>query len=222
MKVVTPRRRRSAPGVPLALARRPLRTVRPADAVDVYAQPRQQLARLERGGVLHRVANGYYVLVPQEQVGAGWLPSLEAAAAGIAVADVGYADAIVMGVSAARMHGAMPRALATAVVALPRQRAPLQLRDRNARVVFVKRAVNRLRAESMSTELGRALVTTVEQTVLDLAHRPDLGDADEEAHAAVRALLSRSDPAMLREIAREQRLGAALRRVLASAAVDDA
>lgn len=199
--------------MPAVLARLPLRAVRPADAAEVYAQPRQQLARLERAGVLHRVANGHYVVVPQEQVGLAWLPPLEAAAAGVAASDAGFDQVAVMGISAARLHGVVPRALAAAVVAVPQQRKRLVVRDRDAVVEFVQRDITRLDVESLSTELGRVLVTTPEQTVLDLAHRPALGDAEEEAHAAVRALLPRCDDDQLARLAREQRLGAALRRV---------
>ena len=46
---------------------------------------------------------------------------LEAAAAGIATAIYGPDDVIVMGPSAARLHGAIPRALATATIAVPSQ-----------------------------------------------------------------------------------------------------
>lgn len=50
-----------------------------------------------------------------------WLPSLEGAAAGIASTIYGADNAILMGVSAARVLGVIPRALATAVVAVPKQ-----------------------------------------------------------------------------------------------------
>lgn len=118
--------------VPRELAAFPLRTLRPQDAEDVYAQPRGEMRRLERRGVLHRLAHGYYVVVPQDQTGTGWMPTLEAAAAGIATADFGLANAILMGVSAARLHGAIPRAIATGVVAVPAQRAAIKLADRAA------------------------------------------------------------------------------------------
>jgi len=57
-------------------------------------------------------------------------------------------------------------------------------------------------------------VTTVEQTVLDLAAWPALGGAPEEAKAAVRALLPRADRELLDDLAAGQRRGATLRRVL--------
>ena len=166
-----------------SLASRPLRTLRPTQATNEYAQPRQQLAKLARNGVLHRTATGYYVVVPMASRGTSWIPSLEATAAGIATADFGPGNAVLMGVSAARLHGALPRALSVAVVAAPVQRAQVRLQDRQAVVVFVKRNVPRLDAEQVQTDLGPTLVTTVEQTVLDLAHRPQLGEQDQEQSA---------------------------------------
>jgi predicted transcriptional regulator of viral defense system len=200
------------------LARRPLMTVRPVDARDVYAQPRQQLARLTASGEVLHVANGYYTVVPLEQRGTGWKPTLEAVAAGIAVATYGLDDAVLMGISAARLHGAIPRALATAVVAIPRQRPAVRLTDRDAVVVFVKRRVDQLDAERMPTELGPALVTTVEQTTLDLAHRPELGNDPADVPAAIHALLARADQELLDQLAAEQRLGAARDRAVRIAA----
>ena len=135
-----------------------MRTVRPADASVVYAQPRQQLARLAANGEVRHVATGYYTVVPLDQRGTDWTPTLEAVAAGIAVATYGPDNAVLMGVSAARVHGAIPRALATAVVAIPRQRPAVNLKDRAALVVFVKRDVDRLDVQRMPTDLGRTLV----------------------------------------------------------------
>ncbi|HEY8828629.1 MAG TPA: hypothetical protein VIM17_12815, partial [Jatrophihabitantaceae bacterium] len=48
-----------------------LRTIRVADAGAVYAHPAAQLARLERIGLLHKVAVGPYVVVPQDRIGVG-------------------------------------------------------------------------------------------------------------------------------------------------------
>lgn len=201
--------------VPRELAALPLRTLRPQDAASVYAQPRGEIRRLARRGVLHRLAHGYYVVVPQEHTGTGWMPTLESAAAGIATVDFGPADAILMGVSAARLHGAIPRAIGTAVVAVPAQRDPIKLTDRAATVRLVKRDTARLDAERMSTELGPTLVTTPEQTVLDLARRPQLGAAEDQVHAAVSILLARADVGLLDELATAQRARASLRRARA-------
>lgn len=199
-------------GVPPELAAAPLRTVRAHQAREVYAHPGPQLARLEDRGALRRVAWGYYVVVPQEHVGTDWIPALEAVAAGVAAADFGPRAAFPMGTSAARMHGAIPRALARAVVAAPRQRPALHLMDRDAVVQFVARDTGRLDVESVPTDLGRALATSPEQTVLDLGRRPTLGGADDQVPAAIRALLPRCDPGLLDEMATGQHLRAALRR----------
>lgn len=196
--------------VPRELAGLPLRTLRPRQAAAVYAQPRVEVRRLEQRGALHRLAHGYYVVVPQGQVGTGWMPALEAAAAGIAAVDFGPGRAILMGVSAARMHGAIPRAIGTAVVAVPAQRNMITLVDRVATVRFVKRDTARLDAERMSTEIGPTLVTTPEQTLLDLARRPGLGNVEDEVRDAVRILFSRADTALLGELAKAQRAQASL------------
>jgi predicted transcriptional regulator of viral defense system len=189
-----------------------MRTFRTADAAVVYAHPAPQLRRLEQLGVLHRLAHGYYTVVPQDQIGTGWMPTLEAAAAGIAAARFHPARAPLMGVSAARVHGALPRALAVAIVAAPTQHDPITLLDRPASVRFVKRDTARVDVETVTTELGRALVTSIEQTVLDLARRPALGVAEDQIPEALRALLPRCEPEVLDELARRQRLRSAVAR----------
>jgi hypothetical protein len=117
-----------------------------------------------------------------------------------------------MGVSAARAHGAVPRVLAEAVVAVPEQHRPITLLDRPALVRFVKRDIELLDAEQVDTALGPALATTPEQTVLDLAHRPKLGDAQVEIPSVVAVLYRRCDKQRLKIIAAEQRRMASLRR----------
>jgi hypothetical protein len=145
-------------------------------------------------------------------VGRRWIPELEAAAAGIGATIYGADNIVVMGVSAARLHGAIPRALATAIIAVPQQHRPTALSDRQAIVRFVKRQTSELDAELIRTELGPTLVTTPEQTVLDLAYRPALGDAETDVPAAVAALYGRSDMKRLRALAADQRRLASLRR----------
>lgn len=198
--------------LPGELAKAPLRTVRAQTARTTYAHPGPELARLAERGVLHRVAIGYYVVVPQDMVGQRWLPELEAAAAGIASAIYGPENAILMGISAARALGAIPRALATAVVAVPKQHRPISLVDRSAVVQFVKRGTDTLDAERVQTQLGPALVTTPEQTILDLAHRPQLGNVEVDIPDAVAALYNRSDRERMGTIAAQQRLIASLHR----------
>lgn len=201
-----------ASGLPQALAGTVAGVLRPVDGTGVYVQPQAEFLRLEERGLLHRLATGYYVTVPPAHRGARWMPTLEAAAFGVAAADYGSEHAVLMGLSAARLHGAIPRALAVAVVAIPKQRRVLNLADRGAQVRFVRRDVARLDAERLPTDLGTALVTGVEQTLLDLAHRPDIGGVEAEAWAAVTALWPSADLDVLEQIAGEQRLRAALKR----------
>ncbi len=200
-------------GLPTEFAQAPLRTVRTADAGAVYAHPGTQMTRLERLGLLHKVAIGYYVVVPQDRIDTDWRPTIEATAGGIATAAAGAGRAVLMGITAARMHNVVPRALGIAIVAVPDDRRDIMLRDRDGRVHFVKRDTDAIDSELMTTDLGQCLVTTPEQTVLDLAHRPQLGDAANEAHAAITALLPRCDDQRLERLAGEQRLKAALARV---------
>jgi predicted transcriptional regulator of viral defense system len=202
---------RSTP-MPAELAQAPMKTIRPRDAGEIYAHPRAQLVRLSERGLLHRVADGYYVVVPQDMVGRTWTPSLEATAAGIASAIYGPDDVVVMGPSAARLHGAIPRALATATIAVPRQHREIELSDRPAVVRFITRDTARLDAERIDTPLGPTLVTTPEQTVLDLAHRPRLGDVAVDIRSAVAALYARSDLQRIAALASDQRRMASLRR----------
>jgi hypothetical protein len=200
------------PGVPPAIAQAPLRTMRPRD-VDEYANPRKELARLEARGLVHRLADGFYTLVPQERIGGDWLPTLEGAAAGIGAADFGAGQYALMGLTAARLHGAIPRAIATAVIAAPRRRETLRMTDRPATIRFFARNIADLQVEMMQTDLGDCLVTTPEQTVLDLAHLPNIGEMRDEALAAIRVLLPRCDQGLMAEIAATQRLGQPLNRV---------
>jgi predicted transcriptional regulator of viral defense system len=198
--------------VPASLAAYPLGTFRPAQAKHTYAHPAAEVARLHEHGLLHRLADGYYVVVPPAMVAQGWMPGLETAAAGIASAIYGPDDIVVMGVSAARLHGAIPRALATATVAVPEQHRRIALSDRPAAIRFVKRNTQSIDAERYDTELGPTLVTTPEQTILDLAHRPGLGDAEIDVPSAVAALYERSDEDRLQTLATEQRRRASLLR----------
>jgi predicted transcriptional regulator of viral defense system len=194
-----------AVGLPPELSRRRNAVLRPRDAVDAYAHPRPELARLARRGALRRLASGYYVIVPQRRVGDfRWRPDLQAAALGIAVADYGVDAVALMGTSAARHHGALPRAVAVAVIAVPRQRPALRLDI--GEIVFVRRRFEQLTTERIDTEFVNGWVTTVEQTLLDLADRPTLGGlTPQSAEEAVRALAIRADWDKVAELAHRQR-----------------
>jgi predicted transcriptional regulator of viral defense system len=194
------------------IAQASLRTVRARD-VKTYAQSHKDLARLEARGLLHRLAEGFYVVVPHDRVGSEWRPTLEGAAAGIGAAEFGPGQYALMSLTAARLHRAIPRAIAIAVVAAPRRRRSVQMKDRQATVLFRTRDINTLQLEMMQTDLGGCLVTTPEQTVLDLAYRPNIGELEDEATAAIRSLLPRCDRDLMADIATTQRLGRAFDRV---------
>jgi hypothetical protein len=193
-------------------ARAPLGTIAVADLALLYAHPRQDARALERRGVLHRLAHGFYCAVPPEHDPATWRPSTEAAAVGIASALYGERVPILTGLSAARVHHALPRAIAAGFVAVPGSRRPLAFADRPGAVRFVARDVERLDAELVVTDLGRALATTPEQTVLDLA-RSDPAGADADVVAAIDMLWRRCEPADLERIATGQRMRATLVRL---------
>jgi hypothetical protein len=152
-------------GVLQRFARAPMRTVRAADLADAYAHPGPELViRLRRG-----VAHGIYCAVSPEHVGSSWRPTIEAAAAAIATVLYGDRVPVLTGLTAARMHRALPRAISVGCVAVPTQHRTLRLADRDGEVRFVMCAVAELDAIAMATDLGQTLVTTPEQTVVDLA-----------------------------------------------------
>lgn len=208
---------RQAGRLPASLLHRPMRVLRPQDAAGVYAHPRPEFARLARSGVLHRLATGYYAVVPDDRAGLPWLPDLESSALGIAASDEGPESVALMGISAARVHGAVPRAIGVAVVAASRHRSIVALADRDASIVFVRRDVKRIDVERRLLELGQGWVTTVEQTIVDLASRPELGGVIDESYGAVRALLPRADRDLLRDLASSQRKAGKVHRMLEDA-----
>ncbi len=202
-------------GLPPLLARRSNAVLRPRDALEVYAHPGPELARLARRGVLRSLAHGYYVRVPQSVLGdPDWRPDIHAAALGIAQADLSPADAALMHISAERTLGAAPRELAIGVVAVTKQRPPLEILG--GRALFVTRRVDRLDLQRAVTSLGEGWVTTAEQTLLDLLHRPGLGGMDpSHAESAVDWLTQIVDWNTVAALAQRQRLLAVLRRAIA-------
>ena len=192
-------------GVPEGIRRAPLRTVRPQDLQAVYSRPRPQLARLVNRGVVIRLATGYY-MAPPDTAAPGWTPGIETAGLAIAAAIFGADHAVLTGLSAARIHGAIPRALDVATVAVARQHRPVQFAFGGS-LRFVKRPVDRLDARlERLDELGLGLVTTEEQTALDLVHqRPNQVLAPSDLRERVSVLLQRIDRERLAELATVQR-----------------
>lgn len=190
----------------------PMQTVRAIDLADVYAHPGPALAALERRGVAHRIASGIYCAVPREYVGRRWRPTIEGATAAVATALYGDRVPVLTGLSAARVHQALPRAIGVGYVAVPTQRRPLRMADRDGKIRFVKRGVAELDAVVMATDLGRTLVTTPEQTVLDLARADPRGE-ELDAQQAIDALWPGCDLEVLKDLAGRQRMRATLERV---------
>jgi hypothetical protein len=196
--------------LPREIMAAPLRTVRPQDLAHLYTQPFRQLDKRVRRGEINKLARGVYY-APPDDVGLTWIPTMEAATAAVATAFFGARVPILMHLTAARLHGAVPRALAVGIVAVPRQQKPMQLTDRDhGQVIFVKRGVADLDAVLMSTELGQVLVTTPGQTALDLAKRPRLAGDPTQACDAIRQLFPRIDMEQVAQLAHEQRAQAAL------------
>ena len=110
-------------------------------------------------------------------------------------------------------QSAIPRAIAVAIIAVPKQRPALE--TPYGRIVFVKRDVARLKRIKVKTELGDGWSTSKEQTALDLAGRPDLiKGMSQVAQEAARSLFFLSDKNKLNSIAKDQRLKSALSRLV--------
>lgn len=183
--------------------------VRPRDLADRWARPKEALRRLGASGVVRPIAHGYWLVPPADRLtDPAWRPEPEAVGLAVAAADYGVDKVALMGVSAARHHGALPRAVSVAVVAVPRQRPPLDTAF--GWVVFVRRDVDRLALEPAETPLVTAMATDIEQTLLDLADRPGLGGVDpRQVGEVIGGLAVRADWEAVFELARRQRLHAA-------------
>lgn len=202
-------RRKAA--VPTEALIRPTLMVTGRSASAAFSQPAAELSRLTKSGALIKIARGYYAAVPVDQGAGDWLPSMEALAAGLATAVFGYGHGVVWGLSAARAHGALPRAIATGFVCGPRQHRDISLTIRAGEVKFRKRDPERLDLEYFATDLGPGLVTSIEQTILDLSVQPFLDDDPTKAEAVI-TLMARADRARLAEIAGRVRGSTALAR----------
>lgn len=187
------------------LAVRPMRTVRPVDLDGAYVNPRAVLRDRVAKGEVHRLARGMYVAVPDDvhdQV--RWRPGLEAAAAAVATAVFGERGGALMGMTAARVLGAVPRARGHAMVAAPRRHRDVVLTDRGDAVVrFVRRDLGLIDTQPVRTELGVALTTTPEQTLVDLARDRTVTEVDR--HEAMLALGRTVDWGRVETLARAQR-----------------
>jgi hypothetical protein len=194
---------RDAGGARLAV--RPMRTVRPTDLDDAYVNPRAVLRDRVAKGEVHKLAYGIYVAVPDDAHDQRrWRPGFEAAAAAVATAVYGDRGAALMGMAAARVLGAVPRARGHATVAVPRRHRDVVLTDRRDGVVqFVQRDLDAIDTQPVVTELGVALTTTPEQTLVDLARDRTVAEADR--NEAMLALGRTADWDRVEQLAAAQR-----------------
>ena len=194
--------------VPAELYGRESLVVRTRDVASRWANPTRELSRLAAAGMVRNLSPGYWLVPPADRLtDPSWRPEIEALALAVGVADYGREAVALMGISAARHHGALPRALARAVLAVPRQRPPMRA---FGEILFVKRDTGRLALEAATTALAAGPVTTVEQTLLDLADRPALGAVDfRQIGEAITSLAARADWDEVLDLARTQHLHAA-------------
>lgn len=191
-------------GVLAEIAGAPLRTVRPVMLEDRYANPRKELARMRNDGRLVLIAHGTYTAKPDTVPPANdWRPAFEEAAMAYATAQ--YADRVpvLYGLGAARFHHAIPRAIGATVIAVPEQHRPITMAA-GGRIVFTTTDVTQLEARLEQGKLGGFLVTTPEQTLLDLLDRPELGGMPTEAAAAAGALAGMVNWDHVRELAADR------------------
>jgi hypothetical protein len=210
--------------IPTVLASRELRVVRPRDLKHLYVNPSSELTRLVDQGIAQRISRGYFVLVPSQWLGyEDWRPKIEAVGLGIGIADYGVPNVALMGISAARLHGTVPRALAVASIAVPKQRPTIH--SAWGHIVFHTRDVNELDLERVDTELASGYQTTAEQTILDLARWPSAWKTSlKMISESIETLAYRADWALVRDLALSQRQPSAYMRArwVAHAVVPDA
>lgn len=182
----------------------PLRTVRPVMLEGHYANPRKELIRMRNAGQVVQIAPGTYTAkpddIPRETT---WRPTLEEAAMAYATAQYANRIPVLYGIGAARFHHAIPRAIGVTVIAVPEQHRPVTMTD-GGRIIFTTTDVNRLEARYEKGRIGGFLVTTPEQTLLDLLDRPNLGGMPAEATAAARTLTATVDHERVHQLAAQR------------------
>lgn len=182
------------------IAAAPLRTVRPVLLQDVYANPRKELVRMRDRGWLTKIAPGTYTAKPDAVLReAPWFPDFEEAAMAYATCQYGPGVPVLFGIGAARFHHMIPRALATTVIAVPAPHESAVLAN-GGKVIFTTTDIDKLDARLERGVLGAFLVTTKEQTLIDLVARPNLGGMPGEASAAVKVLAPKVDRKKVAEL----------------------
>ncbi len=183
-----------------AVERAPLRTLRLKDVPELARNTWRATDRLVDQGALVRLTHGVYTAPPDGRDGRTWRPPLEVAALALATARFGAREVALMGVSAARHWAAIPRAIGVATVAVPRRGyAPLTLAG-GGLVKFVPRKMEALELVLERTGLGDGLITTPEQTLLDLLGRTERDGIAREVTGAIENLTAQVRPDHFAEI----------------------
>lgn len=203
--------RRREIAVPTGALLQPTLLVTGASAAAVYAQPAAELKRLADAGAIVKIARGIYAAVPVGKQAENWLPSMEDLASGIASVVYGPGVGVLWGLSAARVHGALPRAISVGYACGPAQHRPITLLPRSGQVLFSKRNTDHLGVEYFDTELGPGLVTSKTQTILDLSRSSFDVEGDLRTEA-VRTLMMMVDLEELADLAAQSRGMTALAR----------
>lgn len=198
--------------LPRSIAARSVKIVRPRDATGTYTNPAVQFHRLANAGKLVRVAHGYYAIPPPEWSGdADWRPTPESLALGIGIADYGRDDVVLSGVSAARLLGIPPRAIATAVVSIPVRRPPID--TISGSITFWHRSTAKLDFSKVRTEIATGWSATAEQALLDVADHPERGSLPvSTATEVIRLLAPRVDWYQVHDLSIRQQKRAAYAR----------
>lgn len=179
--------------------------LRPRDFDAKYAGT--DFMRLERAGSLVRVARGAYVLVPEglRQPDPTWRPPLERVALGLAASAHGRTEVALIGPSAARVHGCIPRAMAIATVSTPSTR-PRETESLVGVIRSYRRTIDQMDVVHIRNDFVDGLVTSVEMTMLDLASKtPKWPIGEPDRAEAIRLLASKADWVIVDEIAARHR-----------------
>lgn len=170
---------------------------------------------MDANGAILRVAHGAYVLVPERERrrDPDWRPPLERVALGIAAAEFGANDVALVGLSAARVHGVIPRALGIATVSYPSTR-PRDIETLAGTVRTYRRLIDQMDTVWLRNDLISGLVTSVEMTMLDLASKaPKWPISPSDRNLAIRLLAARADWDLVQEIAEQYRKRSSLNAV---------
>ena len=187
--------------------------LRPRDFDDRWIH--DDMARMEANGAILRVARGAYVLVPEAQrrPNPAWRPNIERVALGLAAATYGRNQVALIGPSAARAHGAIPRAAGVATVSYPSTR-PRDIETIVGTVRTYRRTIDKMDVVRVSNDVVNGLVTSREMTMLDLvSSAPKWPLLDSTRLEALRLLSTRVDWDLVDELASSYRKKSAQRRL---------